>query len=108
MTFRRWSTPSDTSTAFPNVKEPVSHPYELVFDTLGNAQQRANISSKRFRPRLQAFKDYAFDHRTFGLAQVAEQIRVASDFGSDGWMLWNPHNRYQGLGLEVHEPAKKG
>jgi len=98
--------PSGYKYGIPGCQEPVSHPYEIVHDTLENARRRANISPKRFRPWLQAFKDYAFDHRVFGAFQVSEQIRAADDFGSDGWMLWNPHNRYQGLGLVDRNPAK--
>jgi hypothetical protein len=30
---------------------------------------------------------------------VAAQIRAAADFGSDGWMLWNPRNTYGDTGL---------
>jgi hypothetical protein len=92
--------PSGYKYGIPGCQLPVSHPYEIVRDTLENARRRANVSSKRFRPWLQAFKDYAFDRRTFGPSQVAEQIRATDDFGSNGWMLWNPHNRYTGLGLE--------
>jgi hypothetical protein len=25
---------------------------------------------------------------------VAAQIRASHEFGSNGWMLWNPRNRY--------------
>jgi hypothetical protein len=92
--------PSGYKYGIPGCQQPVSHPYEIVHDTLENARRRANISSKRFRPWLQAFKDYAFDRRAFGPSEIAEQIRATDDFGSDGWMLWNPHNRYTGLGLE--------
>jgi hypothetical protein len=92
--------PSGYKYGIPGCQEPVSHPYEIVHDTLDNAQKRARISPKRFRPWLQAFKDYAFDRRAYGPVEIAEQIRAAKDFGSDGWMLWNPHNRYEGLGLE--------
>ena len=75
----------------------------IVQDTFENARRRARASSKHFRPWLQAFKDYAFDRRAFGPSEVAEQVRAANDFGSDGWMLWNPRNRYDGLGLEARE-----
>lgn len=98
--------PSGYKYGIPGCQEPVSHPYEIVHDTLENARRRANISPKRFRPWLQAFKDYAFDHRVFGAFQVSEQIRAADDVGSDGWMLWNPHNRYEGLGLGAGKQVK--
>lgn len=92
--------PSGYKYGIPGCQQPVSHPYEIVHDTLESARRRANISPKRFRPWLQAFQDYAFDRRTLGPSQVAEQIRATDDFGASGWMLWNPHNRYEGLGLE--------
>jgi len=91
--------PSGYKYGIPGCSQPVSHPYEIVRDTLENARERVNISPKRFRPWLQVFRDYAFDHRSFGATELAEQVRAASDFGSDGWMLWNPRNRYEGLGL---------
>lgn len=92
--------PSGYKYGIPGCQQPVSHPYEIVLQTLENARRRANVSSKRFRPWLQAFKDYAFDRRAFGPSEIAEQIRATDDFASNGWMLWNPHNRYTGLGLE--------
>lgn len=92
--------PSAYKYGIPGCSEPVSHPYEVVQDTLENARKRVNIPAKRFRPWLQGFRDYAFDRRVFGSSELAEQVRATNDFGSDGWMLWNPHNRYEGLGLE--------
>jgi len=99
--------PSGYKYGIPGCQEPISHPYEIVHDTLENARRRANVSPKRFRPWLQAFRDYAFDHRAFGPSQVAEQIRAAEEFGTDGWMLWNPRNRYEGLGLDILHPRAK-
>lgn len=105
--------PSGFKYGIPGCQEPVSHSYEIVHDTLDNARKRAQISPKRFRPWLQAFKDYAFDRRAYGPAEIAEQTRAAKEFGSDGWMLWNPRNRYEGLGLEgkstpPHQPERVG
>ncbi|WP_348268740.1 putative glycoside hydrolase [Edaphobacter paludis] len=99
--------PSGYKYGIPGCQEPVSHPYEIVHDTLENARRRANVSPQRFRPWLQAFRDYAFDHRAFGPSQVAEQIRAADEFGTDGWMLWNPHNRYDDLGLDTLHPLTR-
>jgi hypothetical protein len=28
-----------------------------------------------------------------------QQIRAAEDFGTNGWMLWNPNNIYSAEGL---------
>ncbi len=91
--------PSGFQFGIPGYRNPVAHSYEIVRQSLDQAHERLKISPRRFRPWLQAFKDYAFDHRLFDAAEVAAQIRAAKDFGSDGWMLWNPHNVYGGTGL---------
>jgi hypothetical protein len=93
--------PSGFQYGIPGVKNPVAQPYSIVRRSLEQAQARLNVSPRRFRPWLQAFKDYAFDRRLFDADEVAEQIRAASDFGSDGWMLWNARNTYGGTGLSA-------
>ena len=101
--------PSGFQFGIPGYKNPVSHPYEIVHRSLDRARERLGISSKRFRPWLQAFKDYAFDRRIFDADEVAAQIRAAKDFGSDGWMLWNARNSYEGIGLAEagHAPVEE-
>lgn len=91
--------PSGFQFGIPGFRDPVSHPYEIVYRSLETARARLGVSPKRFRPWLQAFRDYAFDRRAFGAAEVKAQISAAMDFGSDGWMLWNPGNKYDGAGL---------
>lgn len=91
--------PSGFQFGIPGYRDPVSHPYEIVHQSLEIARARLGVSPKRFRPWLQAFRDYAFDHRAFEATEVKAQISAATDFGSDGWMLWNPGNRYDGAGL---------
>ena len=92
--------PSGFQFGIPGYVDPVLHPYEIVHASLVKAQERMHISPKRFRPWLQAFKDYAFDHRKFDAPEVAAQIKAANDFGSDGWLLWNPRNDYSETGLK--------
>jgi hypothetical protein len=91
--------PSGFQFGIPGYPNPVTHPYEIVRLSLDHAQARLGVAPVRFRPWLQAFKDYAFDRRTFDVEEVAAQIRAAADFGSDGWMLWNPRNTYGDAGL---------
>ena len=92
--------PSGFQFGIPGYRNPVAHPYEIVSLSLKRARERANISSKRFRPWLQAFKDYAFDRRHFYGPEIRSQIKAAEEFGSDGWMLWNPRNVYKSDGLK--------
>lgn len=73
--------------------------YNTIKLTLDNAVRRTNANPKKFRPWLQAFRDYAFNRLVYGPEQVAAQTRAAADVGTDGWLLWNPHNRYSDIGL---------
>jgi hypothetical protein len=91
--------PSGFKFGIPGYLDPVQHPREIVLLSLEKAQQRSNLPAIRFRPWLQAFRDYAFDRRLFQTPQIRAQIEAANYFGSDGWMLWNPHNLY-GDGLQ--------
>jgi hypothetical protein len=91
--------PSGFKFGIPGYKDPVTHPYEIVRQSLERARTRLGISPKRFRPWLQAFKDYAFDRRVFDADEVTAQVRASKDFGSDGWMLWNARNDYSEIGV---------
>jgi hypothetical protein len=93
--------PSCFQFGIPGYRIPVRYPYQIVFLSLQNARERSGIPSIRFRPWLQAFRDYAFDRRPFTGKEIREQISAAEKFGSDGWMLWNPRNTYTAEGLKV-------
>jgi hypothetical protein len=80
-------------------RNPVANPFEIVYLTLEQARRRAELPARRFRPWLQAFRDYAFDRRVFGPEAILQQTSASDRFGSSGWMLWNPRNVYRGLGL---------
>jgi hypothetical protein len=74
----------------PGYRDPVQHPYEIVRLSLDRARARTGALPQKFRPWLQAFKDYAFDRRAFDSDEMQPQIRAAEEFGSGGWMIWNP------------------
>jgi len=86
--------PSGFQFGIPGYRNPVQNPYEIVYLSLKKAQERAKIAPLRFRPWLQAFKDYAFDRRQFNGKELRDQISASEKFGSQGWMLWNPVNQY--------------
>lgn len=92
--------PSGFQFGIPGYRNPVANSYPIVNLTLEHAAERTGISPLRFRPWLQGFKDYAFDRRTFGAQEIRAQIRASEDFGSNGWMLWNPRNVYSDAGLK--------
>ena len=92
--------PSGYHLGIPGYRNPVTHPYEIVSLSLKKAKERTGLPATRFRPWLQAFKDYAFDRRPFTGIEIRAQIKAAEDFGSNGWMLWNPRNIYSDDGLE--------
>jgi hypothetical protein len=92
--------PSAFQYGIPGYRNPVINPHEIVYFSLKRAQERTNLPSIRFRPWLQVFRDYAFDRRYFNSQEIRAQINAAEEFGSDGWMLWNPRNIYSPVGLK--------
>jgi hypothetical protein len=86
--------PSGFQFGIPNYRNPVQHPYEIVSLSLKHAQARTGVPPRRFRPWLQAFRDYAFHGGDFKEERMRLQIKAADQFGSNGWMFWNPRNLY--------------
>jgi hypothetical protein len=96
--------PSGFHLGIPNCRNPVKNIYKIIYLSSKKAQERTQLPPVRFRPWLQAFRDYAFDRRLFTGLEVREQIKAAEDFGANGWMLWNPRNSYSSDGLK-EDPA---
>ena len=86
--------PSGFTWGLPGCTNPVADPAQIVRRSLAEAKRRTGLPGVRFRPWLQAFRDYAFDRRDFGAEEVRAQIEAAQAADTDGWMLWNPRNRY--------------
>ncbi len=93
--------PSGFHLGIPEHRNPMEAPYEIVEHSLRRAMQRTGLPGVRFRPWLQAFRDYAFDHRDFGAQEIRRQIQASDSVGSAGWLLWNPRNRYDSDGLSA-------
>ncbi len=96
--------PSGFQYGIPGYRNPVANPYEIVYLSLKRARERTNLPSHRFRPWLQAFRDYAFDRRYFNDREIMDEVKAAEGFGSHGWMLWNPRNSYSSAGLKKEKP----
>ena len=94
--------PSAYHLGIPNYRNPVAHPYEVVFETVRRARQRSARTSVQVRPWIQDFRDYAFDRRPFGVSEVRAEMKAALDAGATGWMLWSPRNQYT---VEALAPA---
>jgi len=92
--------PSGFPHGVPGYPDPVAHSYETIALSLSKAQKLTGLSSVRFRPWLQAFKDYAFDRRSFSASEVHAQINASDASGSHGWMLWNAASRFSVAGLQ--------
>jgi hypothetical protein len=98
--------PSGFQYGIPGYRNPVAHPHEIVYLSLKKAGERTQLPPGRFRPWLQAFRDYAFDRRHFTGKEIREQIDAAERFGA-GWMLWNPRNVYTEDGLKKKSSSEK-
>jgi hypothetical protein len=86
--------PSAYHLGIPGHRNPVAHPYAVVFETVRRARERSAQTPAVVRPWIQDFRDYAFDRRPFGVLEVRAQMTAALEAGAAGWMLWNPQNRY--------------
>ncbi len=91
--------PSGFNAGIPGYPNPVKANYEIVKHSLDKALLKSGNTALNYRPWLQAFRDYAFDRRIYGAKEIRDQIRASEDFGSCGWILWNPRNVYTGAGL---------
>lgn len=91
--------PSGFNAGIPGYSNPVAANYEIVKHSLDKALAKSGGSPLSYRPWLQAFRDYAFDRRIYGEKEIRDQIRASEDFGSCGWILWNPRNVYSAAGL---------
>ncbi len=72
----------------------MTHPFEVVRETVRLIRQRSQHATVQVRPWIQDFRDYAFDRRVFGVREIRAQMRGAAEGGAIGWMLWNPRNDY--------------
>ncbi|MGH7277766.1 MAG: putative glycoside hydrolase [Candidatus Rokuibacteriota bacterium] len=97
--------PSGYHVGIPGYRNPVVHPYQVVYESVRLIRKRAGATNVRVRPWLQDFRDYAFDRRVFGAEEIRAQIRGGDDGGGTGWMLWNPRNSYTAAALQPKAPA---
>jgi len=96
--------PSGFPYGIPGYKNPVKHPYEIIAHSLQRASELSGLPTIRFRPWLQAFRDYAFDRRRFDAAAIQSQINASDATGSHGWMLWNAASRFSLAGIQQAVP----
>ncbi len=97
--------PSGFQFGIPGYRNPVAHPYEIVYRSLEECKGRTARTAVRYRPWLQAFTDYAFGGQKFGADEIGKQIKASRDAGTVGWMLWNPRNVYSSDEIKAETPA---
>jgi len=95
--------PSGFPNGIPNYNNPMHNPYEIISHSLQQAKKLGGLAAVRFRPWLQAFRDYAFDRRKFGGDEISAQIKASADNDSHGWMLWNAASRFYLADLPILE-----
>ncbi len=98
--------PSGFHLGIPNYEKAMENIYEIIYYSLETAHIRSGIPRKRFRPWLQAFRDYSFDKRYFKADEIREQISAAENFGSGGWFLWHPGSYFVADGLQAPQPER--
>ncbi|MGH2557563.1 MAG: putative glycoside hydrolase [Thermomicrobiales bacterium] len=71
---------------------PNNYPYETIAITMARAQDKLGRHAHKVRPWLQDFSLPGL--RAYGAAEVRAQIDGARETDVDGWMIWDPSNRY--------------
>lgn len=78
----------------------VRKPYEVIYESLRNAQKKLAGNRAVIRPWLQYFDDYGADAGfRYDAPQIEAQKKAVADSTSLGWMLWDPTNLYRRGGL---------
>ncbi|OHE09393.1 MAG: GTP-binding protein [Sulfurimonas sp. RIFOXYD12_FULL_33_39] len=75
-----------------NFEHPSEHPHAVIYRSIKNIENK--IDSKRIRPWLQSFRDYAHKKREYKKFEIGEQIRATKDINTSGWMMWSPSSKY--------------
>ena len=86
--------PSGYHLGIPGYRNPVQHSREVVYLTLEKAAKRLDGQSKKLRPWLQNFRDYAFDRRPYNGNDIKIQIQACEQARSSGYLLWDPSNKF--------------
>lgn len=85
--------PSHYPKGFNGFKNPAEHPYEIIYDGMVRARDRAIIATSspdKIRPWIQDF-DIGAD---YDASMIKKQKQAAYDTGLDSWLSWNASNRY--------------
>ncbi|MAF14165.1 MAG: sugar fermentation stimulation protein [Parcubacteria group bacterium] len=89
--------PSHYPSGFEGFANPAAHPYEVIYRSLIQVEDRLVDSRAQLRPWLQDFD--------LGAVYTPEMIRLQKqatyDGGGNGWFLWNASNNYTVGGLEL-------
>ena len=81
------------------LQNPNAEPYIVVKGALTDALKRMGPEGAgKLRPWLQ---DFSHGYPPYGSAEVLAQIRATHELGIKGWLLWNPHNRYNTTALRA-------
>jgi hypothetical protein len=78
----------------------VSHPYDVVYQSLKHAEHK--LAGKRvvIRPWLQYFDDYPWaTNFRYDAPQIEAQKQAVTDASAYGWMLWNAGSLFKRGGL---------
>ena len=89
--------PSHWSSGEYSVASPDTQPYDIVYRSLKDFVHLTKGTGARVVPWLQDFTLYS----SYGPAQVAAQVKAATDAGAPEFLLWDPNVTYDASGLSA-------
>jgi hypothetical protein len=90
--------PSEIYPILPSAKNEPDAPHRAVSHVLNMSLQRVGTHREKIRPWLQGFRDYTKGKREFKEQEIAMQMAACRDAGVNGWVFFNPENKYPFLG----------
>ncbi|MCC7368351.1 MAG: carboxypeptidase regulatory-like domain-containing protein [Chloroflexi bacterium] len=87
---------------FINYPQVIQRPHDVAFESVRRARARTLEQGAVVRPWLQYFDDYSWQTgRAYRTAEIDAQRTGAMAAGANGWMMWDPSNKYARGGLGV-------
>ncbi|MBM7557159.1 putative glycoside hydrolase [Halanaerobacter jeridensis] len=92
--------PSHYSEGIYGIKDPAANPYQIIYNSLTDAQEKLGANTKKIRPWLQDFSIY----HIYSQKEIKAQIKAVEDKNISSWLLWNPKCIYT---IEALMPERK-
>lgn len=83
-----------------------THPYHTVKEGIANSVERVGDST-RVVGYIQGFHMYVDKSGLSFTEYIRQQMQAVEDAGGDGWIIWNPYNKYESSYVAMQAEKKR-